>query len=280
VILINNQTYGAVRRIAEHMAKRSGAVLRDIELPFPARDADAIVAAFEAGLTPKTKLAVLDHVTSPTAVVMPVERMVAACRAAGVRVLVDGAHTPGMIPLDLTGLDADWYTGNCHKWLCAPKGSAFLWARADVQADLHSTVISHGYGSGFLAEFDWTGTRDPTPYLAVDACLEFRERFGDDRIMRHNHWLAVEAGQRLARLWRTEVGNAGSLTGSMAMVRLPAGFAGDSAAGKALRQRLWETARIEVPVNALTGHLWVRISAQLYNEMADYERLGEAILRM
>lgn len=274
-ILINQQTYNAVKNIARHIALRRGAKVVEVALPFPVEDdGDAILEAFKAGLGPRTRLAVLDHITSATALIMPLQRMIAAARATGAMVLVDGAHAPGQINVNLPVLDADFYTGNFHKWVMAPKGAAFLWARREHQSSLHPPVISHGLGAGYVAEFDWTGTRDPSAYLSVPAALAFRKDFGDESIKLHNHSLAAEAGRHLAQAWKTRIGAPVAACGSMCMVELPFN------AGKpdALRLKLWRDHRIDVPVNALADGLWVRISAQLYNDMADYDRLAKAIL--
>jgi isopenicillin-N epimerase len=276
-ILINDQTYNAVKNAARHTALRAGAKLVAIDLPFPAPDAAAIVAAFAAALTRRTKLAIIDHITSATATVMPVDAMISAAHAAGVPVFVDGAHGPGQVPLDLGRLGAEWYVGNAHKWLCAAKGCALFWARADRQAELHPAVISHGYGGGLAAEFDWTGTKDPSAYLSVTAALAFREALGDERVRRYNHDLALAAAAALARRWRTTAPVPRELTGSMAVVLLPERFKADKGAADALRARLAREAQIEVPVIQIGDRLWVRLSAQVYNEMADYDRLGQAI---
>ncbi len=275
-ILITNQSYGAVRKIAQHVAQRSGATLVEAELPFPADGADAIAAAWARRLSPHTRIAVLDHITSPTAAIMPLAAMIAACRGSGTKVLIDGAHVPGMMPLDVPALGADWYVGNAHKWLMAPKGCGFLWAARAAQDDLHPVVISHGYGKGFTAEFDWTGTRDPSACLALAAALEFRARLGDAAIMAHNRDLAERAAAMLSKKWRTRR-SAAALQGSMAMVELPQRYAGGQEKANDLRRRLWTEHRIDVPVIAWNGQFWVRVSAQIYNTLADYERLAEAI---
>lgn len=274
-ILITDQTYGAVRNIARHYTARVGARLIEVALPFPiADDGRAILAAYTKGLGPRTRLVVLDHVTSGTALVMPLEGMIAKARSIGAMVLVDGAHAPGQIDLDLRKLDADFYTGNFHKWFMAPKGAAFLWTRRELQKVLHPPVISHGYGAGYVAEFDWTGTRDPSAYLSVAAALAFRERFGDGSVKARNRALAAEAGQRLAKAWKTRIGGPAISGASMCMIELPI----RSGNPLELRLKLWRDHRIDVPINALAGGLWVRISAQIYNEMADYDRLAKAVL--
>jgi isopenicillin-N epimerase len=192
-----------------------------------------------------------------------------------VPVLVDGAHAPGQVALDLTALDADWYVGNCHKWLFAPKGCGFLWARADRQAGIHPAVISHGYGQGFTAEFDWTGTRDPSAWLATPAALDFHARLGGPALMARNVALAASAGAALAARWGTETGAGNRAAGSMAMVRLPGGAPEQAAA---LRGALLE-AGTDVPIIVHNAQLWLRLSAQAYNEPADFERMGTLIER-
>lgn len=276
-ILINDQTYNAVKNIARHVALRSGAKVVEIPLPFPVEDdGSAIVAAIASGLSERTKLVVLDHITSATAVTMPLDRLIAAIRTTPALILVDGAHGPGQVALDLGTLDADFYIGNCHKWLSAPKGAAFLWAKRAHQPWLHPPVVSHGLGQGFIAEFDWTGTRDASNVLSVPAALDFRQGFGESRIQARNRELAEAAGAMLAEEWKTRQGVPADLAGSMRMVELPI----SSGMPLDLRARLWAEHRIDVPVNALAGGLWVRISAQLYNEPDDYRRLAEAVRRL
>jgi isopenicillin-N epimerase len=208
--------------------------------------------------------------------VLPIAEMIALCHAAGVPVLVDGAHGPGQVPLDLPTLGADWYVGNCHKWLSAPKGTGFLHAQADRRADLHPVTISHGYGSGFTAEFDWTGTVDPTAYLAVPAAIAFFERLGGEALMDRNRRLVADAATLLAGRLGTEVGSPVEMTGSMALVRLPLELEAKKSESDKVRQAL-RSAGADSPVHPLAGGLWLRLSAYAYNEMADYERLAELL---
>ena len=270
--------YGAVRNTIAHVAERSGARLVQVAVPFPRPDADAILAALAAALTPRTRLAVLDHVTSGTALVLPAARMVAACAAAGVPVLIDGAHAPGQLELDVGAIGADWYVGNCHKWLMAPKGCAFLWARPDRQDGLHPVTISHGLGQGWLEEFDWTGTRDPSAFLAIDAAIDFHDALGGPALRARNRALAAEATALLAERLGTEAGATAAMAGSMGLVRLPLGGEASAARALALRERLLE-AGTDAPLFAQEGSLWVRISAQAYNELEDYARLADLLAR-
>ena len=258
------------------------------DLPAEERDdlltdvrASLVEAAAESGgniaarLGPRTRLAIFDHVTTPTAVIFPVEELVALCRRVGAAVLIDGAHAPGMLALDVTAIDADWYVGNCHKWLMAPKGSAFLWTAPARQADTHPLVISHGYGQGFAAEFDWTGTRDPSAWLAVPAAIDFHAALGGPALRAGNVALIREAATMLAGAWRTDRGSPDALTGAMAAVRLPDAGTATPERARELRDHLFETHRIEALVVAMAGALWTRISAQAYNEPADYQRLAQ-----
>ncbi len=267
-ILLLSHVYGAVHKTARFVAERAGATLCSAAVPFPDCNDDRLVEAVAQGLTRRTRLAVIDHIASQSAVVFPAARIAAVCRAAGVPVLIDGAHAPGQIDLDLTAIGADFYTGNCHKWLCAPKGSAFLWVAPARQAMLHPTVISHGLGAGFHAQFDWTGTRDPSAALSVPAALDFHARLGGAALRARNIALAAEGASLIARRLNTEAIPTG---GSMGLIRLP--WQDDPLA---LRARLL-AAGTDAPVHAIGGVNWLRISAFAYNDIEDFEQLGEIV---
>ena len=260
-IVLFDQAYGAVRRTASFVAANAGARLVDVALPFPEAPPGLVLERLAAAITGRTVLAILDHITSPGALVLPLAAMVRACRARGVRVLVDGAHAPGQIPVDLASIGADWYAANLHKWLFAPAGTAILHARADAQAGLHPTSISHGVGQGFLAEFDWTGTRDVSGWLAAPEAIELHRQLGGPSLMARNAALVREGGAILAASLGTELAPGCEPGGAMALVRLPV-----TGSALAWRARLIE-ARIDAPVVALAEALWVRISAQAYNEV-------------
>ncbi|MBL8698293.1 MAG: aminotransferase class V-fold PLP-dependent enzyme [Alphaproteobacteria bacterium] len=276
-ILTTDHVYGAVRQVLRHLEATAGVVVVEPTLPWPVRDEAAVVEAVARGLTPRTRLLVIDHIASRSALILPVAKLVELAKAQGVPVLVDGAHAPGQVELDVPALGADWVIGNCHKWLFAPKGAAFLWARADRQAELHPPVISHGYGGGFVAEFDWVGTRDASAWLAVPDALDFLEALGPARVRERNHALVTAMAETLASAWRTEVGAARPLFGAMATVRMPAGLPPTWEAGRALRKRLWDTHRVEVPIMPVGDALWARLSAQIFNVPDDYARLARAV---
>jgi isopenicillin-N epimerase len=228
----------------------------------------------------RTRLALIDHVTSPTALVLPVDRLVSELRGRGVETLVDGAHAPGMVPLQLSRIGAAYYTGNAHKWLCAPKGAAFLHVRPDRQQDLHPTVISHGYGAGFQAEFGWTGTCDPTPWLCIPESLKFIGGLlpgGWPEVMARNRRLALEARALLLEVLGLEAPCPESMIGSMASIPLPAAGAGAASFDRQtlhdwFRARGVETWLYFQPVPLL------RLSAQLYNHLGQYRQLSELLV--
>jgi len=204
-ILVTDHGYNACRNVAEYVAERCGAKLAVAEVPLAVRGPEEIVDRVLAACSARVKLALLDHVTSPTALVFPIQRLVHELRRRGVETLVDGAHAPGMLPLDLTAIGAAYYAGNGHKWLCGPKGVGFLHVRRDRQEGIEPAVISHGYNTRrpdqprLHAAFDWTGTGDPTPALCLAASIRWLDGLSEDGLaglMRRNHELAV-AGRRL-----------------------------------------------------------------------------------
>ena len=275
--------YPAIRQAMRYAAGRAGATFREIEVPLPVRSAEEMARTVLGGLGNRTRLLVIDHVTSPTGLVFPVDRIAPGCAARGVDVLVDGAHAPGMFDVDVPALGATYYAGNLHKWCCAPKGCGFLWARPDRQADLHPTVISHYLGEGFAREFDWQGTRDITAWLTAPAAIAFMTSLGWPRVRAHNHAMAVWAHELMCRRWGVEPISPpdGSLLGSMATMRLPASLQSMSEPdGLALQQRMYAEYRIEVPIVRWCGEWFLRVSCQAYNKPEEYERLSEVVRGM
>jgi len=278
-IVLFDHAYGAVSRAAGFVARERGATVVTVALPFPLADPEDCGPLLEAALTPRTRLVILDHVTSDTALVLPVARLAALCHAHGVPVLVDGAHAPGAIALDIESLGADWYVANLHKWAFAPRGCGLLWAAPQRQAGLHPPVISWGLDVGWQQEFAWTGTRDPTPALCAPAGIAFiTEVLGEQPMRDYKHALVWRAAQSLSRRWGRDWTQPESLTECMATVPLPARLAqGDAAVAGRLRDWLLAEHRIEVPIIVRNGRLWVRVSAQVYNDDEDIERLAHAI---
>jgi isopenicillin-N epimerase len=287
-IVLTDHVYNACRNAAEFAAARTGARTVVATVPCPLRSPGEVVDAVLAVTGAKTRLALLDHVTSPTGIVFPIERLVAALAARGVEVLVDGAHAPGMLPLDLRAIGAAYYVGNCHKWLCSPKGAGFVHVRRDRQADVRPVAISHGANSPrtdrsrFLLEFDWTGTADPTPYLCVPAALDCIEGLvpgGWPAAMARNRALALEARALLARALGAAPLAPDEMVGSLAALPMPDATTRAAAPIDPLQDVLIERYGIEVPVFPWPAHprRLVRVSAHLYNTRADYERLATAL---
>ena len=288
-LLTTDHAYNACRNTLHYVAERAGAKVVVATVPFPVASADEVVQAVLARITPRTRLALVDHVTSPTALILPIERLTAELTARGIDVLVDGAHAPGMVPLNLAALGAAYYSGNCHKWLCAPKGSAFLWTRRDLQPGVRPLTISHGANavrpgrSRFRLEFDWTGTSDPTAWLAVPRAIEYLGTLvegGWPALMARNRGLALAARRLLCAAAGTAPPCPDEMVGSLAAVRLPDGTAEVGwRRPDPLQPTLFEDWRIEVPVMSWPAapRRLVRISAQLYNDLEHYERLAEAL---
>jgi isopenicillin-N epimerase len=276
-VVVTTHGYAAVRNAARYWCGRSGAAVVDVDVPFPLPGPDTVAEAVAAAITRRTKLVIVDHLTSPTGAVLPVERIVATCRARGVAVLVDGAHAPGHVPLDLDGLGADYYVGNLHKWAFAPRGCAILHARPERQAALRPLVISHGYGGGFQAEHGWTGTRDVTNALCVPDALAFHAELGD--VMGDNARLCAEMADDLADAWGVALPVPAAMRAALCTIPLPTGRPGTPEAA-ARTQRELLAAGVEAPVIPFGGRLYVRIAAQVYVERQDATRLAEAVSRL
>jgi isopenicillin-N epimerase len=276
-ILLTDHSYPAVRTAVARACELTGAVARVVAVPLPLPEPDTIVASVTAAITPSTRLAVVDQVTSPTAAIFPTAELVAACRDRDVFTLVDGAHAAGMLDLRLQSLGADVWTGNFHKWVCAPKGSAAMVIRPDRHDVVRPLVASHGSGEGLHREFDWTGTDDPSPYLSVPAAIAFMEALGWDRVRRHNHALVLFGRAAVQDAVGTAAQVPDGALGSMAVVALPEGAADTREHARALCARLFEEHGIEVPVHAWNGRGYLRLSAQVYNAPEDYRRLATVL---
>lgn len=270
-ILLTDHGYGAVARAVEHLCRRSGAHVVTVPVPFPIEGPAPVVQAIAAGLSPRTRLCIVDWITSPTALVFPVAEITALCRERGVPVLVDGAHTPGQVPVDLAALGADYYTGNLHKWLCAPKGTAVFWAAPRWRRAIHHPVVSHGLGLGLHAELDWTGTDDPTGWLCAAAAVALHREAGEASLRAAHHRLLCEARALLCERLDLSAPAPQSLLAAMVTLPLP----GRTEADFVEVQAALHTQRVEVPVIPWGGRLWFRISAYAtYNRIEQYERLA------
>jgi len=285
-ILTTDHEYGAMDRTWHLIGGKSGAHYIHCPIPLPVTTHEAFVERVWSRVTSRTRVLFLSHITSPTALTFPVAELCRRARAAGILSIVDGAHAPGHVPLDLATLGADLYTGACHKWLSAPKGAAFLYARPEVQVWLEPLVVSWGWGDAtiparpgmgetpFVSAHEWQGTRDIAAFLAVPAAIRFQAEHGWPAVQARCHALLRETRRRIEALtglpsicpdspdWFTQ----------LAAMRLPEGIDGD-----ALKHRLWEEFRVEVPVMQWNGNTLLRVSIQAYNGQGDADRLVDAL---
>lgn len=288
-ILITNHGYNACNNAVTYVTERAGAERVVADFPFPIESEAQVVDALLEQVTERTRLVLIDHITSPTALILPVAHIVRAMNERGIDTLIDGAHGPGMVELDLEALGVAYYTGNCHKWMCAPKGAAFLYARRDRQEGLRPTVISHGANSPradrsrFQLEFDWTGTGDPTPWLCLPTLIEYMAGLvegGWPEIRSRNRALALHGRERLCAALGIDAPAPESMIGSIATVPLPPGDP-DAVILDPLQTQLFEEERFEVlmPLWPAPPARLLRISAQLYNAPEEYERLADTLRR-
>jgi isopenicillin-N epimerase len=306
-ILTTSHEYNACRNVADYVSGLFGAKVVEVPLPLPIDSADRIVEAVMARVTPRTKLVMLDHVTSPTAIVFPIEEIIRQLNERDIDVLIDGAHAPGMIPLNLRRLGAAYYTGNCHKWLCAPKSAGFLYVRPDRQEGIMPPIIGHGYNkprlgyNRFQDLFDWPGTFDPSAWICVGRSIEFLGGLlegGLPALMQRNHDLAVWARrmflERFGRAGFQSAENAAnnpmcpeSMLGSMSAVILPFDIGNqlDETTSPTPTHWLCGELRNQHGLEAVVYHYpappqgILRVSAQAYNSPEQYERLAEVLLQ-
>ena len=289
-ILVPDHAYQACRNAIDFVAQRWGVKVVTVNIPFPIEGQQTAFDIIMAGVTERTVLAMIDTVTSPTGLLMPFERLTKELEAKGVAVLLDAAHGIGMVPLSLDKLGASYSTSNCHKWLCAPKGSAFLHVRNDLQHDIHPLTISHGMSfplgdtTRFRHEFDWTGTRDISAACSIPATIEYMENMVDGgwpAIMKHNHDLAMEGRRILCERLGLDEPCPEDMIACIATLELPEG--GDAGIPlhepDPLHKVLQDKYGIQVPVwswESPKGR-YIRISAQLYNHIDEYHYLAEAL---
>jgi len=295
-LLTTNQEYNACRNALDFVASRTGAKVVIATVPFPLESPNQVVEAVIEQVSPKTRLALLDHVTSQTGLIFPIQQLISELAARGVDTLVDGAHALGMVPLNLHEIGATYYTGNCHKWLCAPKGAGFLYVRRSRQSTIRPLTISHGANSRrtdksrFQLEFDWMGTDDPTAYLCVPEAIRFLGSLlpgGWLELMENNRAKALLARQLLCEALEVSPPCPDEMIGSMAVVPLPNELSLYEQGGRTrewpvLQDILCDRFNIEVPVIPWTTPFkqMVRLSAQLYNTPEQYNYLTKALITL
>ncbi len=275
-ILTTSHRYPAVRNTLEHTARRMGLEVIEATVPFPIEDATQITNAILAAITPRTRMIAVDHIASPTALIFPVADIIRIARERDIVTLIDGAHAPGQIDLNLRELAPDFWVGNLHKWLCAPKGTAVLVVAEKWRTTIHPTCISHGYTEGMQEEFSWTGTLDPTAWFCADAAIKLHDHQGGPAFRAAHHTLVQQGRIVIAEAIRASLPHPDDpkLYGSMAAIPLPC--------TAAEVEPLWQTLRakhgIEVHMVPWDDRAWVRISGYAgYNTPQQYEQLASAL---
>lgn len=287
-IITTSLDYNACRNVLLEVSARSGAKVVVVPIPFPLESSDVVLDAILAAVTPRTRFAMIDHVTSGSAMRLAAEHIASELENRGVATLIDGAHAPGMFETDFRKLRASWYTGNLHKWVCAPKGAAFLWVRKDVQLEIHPAVTSHGPNTprgGFPAwqdRFDWAGTFDATAWMSVPMAVEViagLQPGGWPEVRAHNRGLVLAAREMLCEVLDLSPPCPVAMIGSMATLPLPERFQqvrqSSRIAPEALR--LDEDFGIQVPIVTIDGLRCFRVSAHLHNHLDEYAFLAESI---
>ncbi len=279
-VLASDHEYGALDRTWRFLARQNGFRYHNQPLTTPIRGAESYIEEFWSGVTPATRVIFLSHITSPTAIIFPVQAICRRAREAGILTVIDGAHAPGQIPLALDDLGADIYSGNLHKWLCAPKGSAFLYARSEVQHRIQPLVVSWGWESEspcrsrFIDEQEWTGTRDLAPFLAVPAAIRYQQQYDWQQVRARCHAILQDALWRISQRYDLPLlhPDTPQWYAQMGTAQLP-----PQTDITALKVRLYDDYRIEVPLIEWNGHKLVRVSIQAYNTPAHVDRLLEAL---
>ena len=295
-ILVTAHGYPACRNIVDYVASRSGAHVTVADFPFDGATTDQVISGIMNAVTQKTRLALLDHVPSPTGRVLPIEALIPILENRGIATLIDGAHGPGMLPLEMNALNPSWYVANLHKWVCAPKGAGFLYVRPDRRACLQPAILSHGYSlaesmpemNAMHLSFDWPGTQDPTPWLCVPKAIDFMAGLvpgGWPEIRRRNRELCLTARRQLCDALGVTVPTEDGLIGHLAAMPLPNAEVDDEPSplyGTSLQMSLLNNYGIEVPVIPWPSHprRLIRISAALYNTPDDYIKLTSALREM
>lgn len=272
-VLSTDQEYGAAERMWRFICEQRGARFLQVALPVPVESPAQIAETLWARVTPRTRVLFFSHVTSPTALILPAAELVRRAHEAGIITVVDGAHAAGQISLDLDGLGADFYTANCHKWMCAPKGSGFLWVRREMQARLQPLVVSWGWREGFIKEQEWQGTRDPAAYLATPAAIDFLRSPAWRGVPSRCHALAADARAALLTLSGLPALSPDGPEWYAQMVSVPVPLED----GEAAQARLREKFGVEAPVVTWREQRLLRVSVQGYNTRADIDALTAGV---
>jgi isopenicillin-N epimerase len=279
-VLASDHEYGAMDRTWRFLSREQGFVY--LNQPVQLTSHADFIESFWQGVTPRTKVIFLSHITSPTAIIFPIAEIIQRARTAGILTIIDGAHVAGQLPLDLDSLGADFYGGNLHKWLCAPKGAGFLYARPEVQSLLKPLVVSWGYEpevagpSAFVDHHEWVGTRDPAAFLSVPAAIQFQQEQVWDEVRSVCHELACYAQDEICNLTGLRPLHAPPRSGTWFAQMTAAPLPADTDIAD-LKTRLYDEYRIEVPLISWNNHKLIRVSVQGYNTKKDIDRLVHAL---
>jgi isopenicillin-N epimerase len=283
-VLTSDHEYGACNNTWTYLSQRQGFTYKQVTIPLPIRSNEEMLETFWQAVTSKTKVIFLSHLTSPTAVTFPIEAICKRARQAGILTVIDGAHAPGQIPLDMQAIDADFYTGNCHKWMCSPKGAGFLYVQRPHQASIEPLVVSWGWsakpqdslGSAFLNNYAWHGTQDFSAYLSVPAAIEFQHKYNWAKVREECHELLKGGLEQLQDLTGLEPAYASdTLYQQLAISPLPT-----ISDVTAFKNKLYDDYLVEIPLTDYKDQQFVRISVQGYNTEEDVGRLVAALKEM
>ena len=279
-LLTASHAYRAVRQTMVYVAELSGAKVVDAQVPFPIADAGEVTAAIARAITPRTAFAVIDHITSPTGVIFPIEQIIALLKERGIPMLIDGAHAPGQIALNLDTLGADYYIGNCHKWLFAPKGAALLWVDKKHQSKIHPTVISHFLGGGYQTEFGWTGTLDPTAWLSIPSGIAFHQKLAAAGSREYTRKMLLDARREISTALGVPLAAPEEMLANLCTFPLPHDPDATDERVQRMHDVLFDEHRIEVPAMNANGKLYVRASSQVYNDRSDFDALEAGLVEL
>jgi isopenicillin-N epimerase len=279
-VLASDHEYGACNNTWTYLSQRQGFTYKQVSVPLPVKSNEEMLEQIWQGVTSKTKVIFLSHITSPTAVTFPIAEICQRARKAGILTLIDGAHAPGQIPLDMQAIDADFYTGNCHKWMCSPKGAGFLYVQRQHQAMIEPLVVSWGWsakpqetlGSAFLDNYAWHGTQDFSAYLSVPAAIDFQKKYDWSKVREECHALLKRGLEHIQMLTGLEPAYAtDKLYHQLAISPLP-----KMADSDAFKDKLYDDYLIEIPLTEYKDQEFARISVQGYNTEEDINRLVTA----
>jgi isopenicillin-N epimerase len=279
-ILVADQGYGGINNGASFAARERGLSLQEWHFPTEDLRPQRIIDCFEAAITSKTRLAVIDQIHSGTGLVLPIEALVEICRSRGVLALVDGAHVPGCLAVDIPSLGAEYWVGNLHKWAWSPRSSAVFWCAPEQQADMHPAVISWGLDLGFADEFDLLGTRDPSAHLSAPFALDLLEEAGGAAVLAYNRGLARQGAECVAEATGATLLGTPAQWAAMVPVLLPPRIAADAEGARMVKDQLLFDHKIEAQVTAIPEGACLRVAAQIYNELDDYRALASALNEM